>query len=105
MSMPELLALPVSFSLPTAARALAIGRNKAYEMAAEDGALTAEGFLPCPVRRYKHEYRVTRPDLFRAIGLPPDLVSMESLTPAQWDAMKETGDKLAGRPAAGKPAA
>jgi hypothetical protein len=75
MSMPELLALPVSFGLPVAARALGIGRNKAYEMAAADGALTAEGMPPCPVRRLRHEYRVTRPDLFRAIGLPPDLVA------------------------------
>jgi hypothetical protein len=74
MSMEELLDLPVSVGLPVAAKALGIGRNKAYEMAAADGALTAEGFLPCPVRRYKHEYRVTRPDLFRAVGLPPDLV-------------------------------
>lgn len=74
MSMEELLDLPVSFDLPTAMRALGIGRNKAYEMAAVDGALTAEGYPPCPVRRYKNEYRVTRPDLFRTIGLPPDLV-------------------------------
>lgn len=75
MTMEELLALPVSFDLPTAARALGIGRNKAYEMAGEGGALTADGMLPCPVRRLRHEYRVTRPDLFRAIGLPPDLVA------------------------------
>lgn len=74
MQMEELLKLPVSFGLPEAARALGIGRNKAYEMAAE-GALTAEGALPCPVRRLRHEYRVTRPDLFRALGLPPDLVA------------------------------
>jgi hypothetical protein len=73
MKMEELLALPVSFGLPVAARALGIGKNMAYEMAAA-GALDGGGELPCPVRRYRNEYRVTRPDLFRALGLPPDLV-------------------------------
>lgn len=74
MTMEELLALPVSFGLPVAARALGIGKNMAYEMAAA-GALTDGDALPCPVRRYRNEYRVTRPDLFRALGLPPDLVA------------------------------
>ena len=105
MSMPELLALPVSFGLKVAARALGIGKNQAYEMAAADMALTAEGALPCPVRRYKHEYRETRPDLCRSRGLAPDLVSLGSLTPEQWEALKAAGDRLAGRPAAGNPAA
>jgi hypothetical protein len=75
MTMEELLALPVSFGLPVAARALGIGKNMAYEMAAADGAITDGGALPCPVHRYRNEYRVTRPDLFRALGLPPDLVA------------------------------
>jgi hypothetical protein len=74
MSMEELLDLPVSFGLPDAARALGIGKNKAYEMAAADGALTPEGAPPCPVRRLRREYRVTRPDLFRSLCLEPDLV-------------------------------
>jgi hypothetical protein len=74
MTMEELLALPVSVNLPTAARALGIGKNKAYEMAAT-GALTDGGEMPCPVRRLRNEYRVTRPDLFRALGLPPDLIA------------------------------
>jgi hypothetical protein len=74
MSMEELLDLPVSFGLPDAARALGIGKNKAYDMAGATLTLTPEGALPCPVRRYKNEYRVTRPDLFRSLGLPPDLV-------------------------------
>jgi hypothetical protein len=68
MTMEELLALPVSFGLDTAARALGIGRNKAYEM-------NAEGSFPCPVRRLRNEWRVTRPDLFRAIGLDPALIA------------------------------
>jgi hypothetical protein len=80
MTMEELLALPVSFGLPVAARALGIGKNMAYEMAAA-GALDGEA-LPCPVRRYRNEYRVTRPDLFRALGLPPDLVVAPDLAPA-----------------------
>jgi len=41
MSMPDLLALPVSFGLPVAAKALSIGKNKAYEM-------VADGTFPSP---------------------------------------------------------
>jgi hypothetical protein len=67
MSMDELLALPVSFGIRAAARALGIGQNKAYQMA-------AAGDFPCPVKRYGLEYRVTRPDLFRALGLEPGMV-------------------------------
>jgi excisionase family DNA binding protein len=69
--MPELLALPVSFGLPVAAKALNIGKNKAYEM-------VAEGTFPIPVHRYGREYRAHRPDLFRHLGLPPDMVSDEA---------------------------
>lgn len=68
MTMPELLALPVSFGLPVAAKALNIGKNKAYEM-------VAEGAFPIPVHRYGREFRAHRPDLFRHLGLPPDMVS------------------------------
>lgn len=68
MTMEELLALPVSFGLPVAARALRIGRNKAYEM-------VAEGTFPIPVHPLRHEFRCHRPDLFRYLGLPPDLVA------------------------------
>jgi len=68
MSMEELLALPVSVDLRTAARAFGIGRDAAYRMA-------AAGIFPCPVRREGQQYRVTRPDLFRAVGLPPDAVA------------------------------
>jgi len=65
MTMEELLALPVSFGLKTAARALGIGKNAAYGM-------VAAGVFPCPVQRYSGQYLVTRPDLFRTLGLPPD---------------------------------
>ena len=68
MSMEELLALPVSFGIRTAARALGLGQRKAYELA-------AAGEFPCPVRRDGQEYRVTRPDLFRHLGLDPAMVA------------------------------
>lgn len=70
MSMEELLDLPVSFGVPVAATALGLGRSKAYD-------LIAQGEFPCPVRRYGREFRVTRPDLFRALGLDPALVAAE----------------------------
>ncbi len=75
MSMEELLALPVSFGLPVAAKALGIGRNKAYEM-------VADGTFPIPWHRYRREFRVHRPDLFRHLGLPPDMVAGDARTAA-----------------------
>ena len=71
MSMEELLALPVSFGLKTAAAALGLGQSKVYEYAA---AGEIPGDPPVPVRQYGHEYRVTRPDLFRHLGLEPGMV-------------------------------
>jgi hypothetical protein len=64
MTMKELLELPVVVDLRTAARAFGIGKNKAYELA-------AAGNFPCPVLRFGQKYRVTRPHLFRALGLDP----------------------------------
>jgi hypothetical protein len=68
MTMEELLALPVSFGIRTAARALGIGESTAYVMA-------ANGTFLCPVLRLSQQYRVTRPDLFRALGLDPAMVA------------------------------
>jgi hypothetical protein len=65
--MDELLALPVVVDLRTAARALGIGRNNAYQLA-------ASGTFPCPIQRYGPQYRITRADLFRALGLNPAMV-------------------------------
>lgn len=65
MTMAELLALPVSFGLPVAARALGIGRNKAYEM-------REAGEFPVPVHRIRGQYTVTRPDLFWYLGMTPE---------------------------------
>ena len=68
--MEDLLDLPVSFGIPVAAKALGLGRSKAYD-------LIAQKKFPCPVQRYGREYRVTRPDLLRALGLDPLLVTAD----------------------------
>lgn len=64
MTMDELLALPVSFDLVTAGRAFRIGRTKSHELARADE-------FPCRVLRLGHSYRVTRTDLFAALGIDP----------------------------------
>lgn len=64
MSPEELLALPVSVDLITAARAFSIGRTKAHQLA-------RDGKFPCPVLRVGHSYRVTRTALLRALGAEP----------------------------------
>lgn len=71
MTMEDLLKLPVAFGIRTAALALGLGASKAYEYAA---AGEIPGDPPIPVRKYGQEYRVTRPDLFRGLGLDPGLV-------------------------------
>jgi excisionase family DNA binding protein len=66
MTRAELLDLPVSVELyPTAARALGIGRTRAYEMA-------RDGEFPIPVLRLGNSYRVTRADLLRVLGETED---------------------------------
>jgi hypothetical protein len=72
MTMEELLALPVVIELRVAARAVGIGRNKAYEYAA---AGQFPGDPPLPVQKYGGEWRVTRPNLFRHLGLDPAMVA------------------------------
>jgi hypothetical protein len=62
MSVAELLALPVSMDLVTAARAFGIGRTKAHQLA-------RDGAFPCPVLRVGHSYRVTRTALLRALDI------------------------------------
>lgn len=68
MSMSELLALPVAVDLRTAARALGITANRAYE-------LVRTGAFPCPVKRYGREWRVSRASIFRELDLDPLVVS------------------------------
>jgi hypothetical protein len=61
MSRTELLALPVSVDLATAARALGIGRTVAYELA-------KLGEFPVRLLKVGARYRVTRADLLRELG-------------------------------------
>ncbi len=63
MTPAELDALPVVFSLETAARALGVGRNQAYDLA-------RRGQFPVRVRVICGRYRVTRYDLMAWLGAP-----------------------------------
>lgn len=65
MTHAELMALPVSFSLEIANRALSIGRTRGYEMAKTDA-------YPVRVLQHGRAYRVTRYDLLRYLGLHAD---------------------------------
>jgi hypothetical protein len=77
MTMEELLALPVIVDFKTAFRALGVGHTEAYRLAA---AGEFEGVTGCPVRQRGTVRVVTRPDLFRALGLPPDLTRKPQAT-------------------------
>jgi hypothetical protein len=68
MTPEELRALPVSFPLTTAGRAFDIGRTKAHELA-------RAGDFPCRVLKIGNSYRVTRADLFRALGVEDELMA------------------------------
>lgn len=70
MTRDELLALPVSFDLMVAARALGIGRTLAYDMA-------KRGQFPTRVLRLGTRYRVTRADLLRVLGVTDDMPEQE----------------------------
>jgi hypothetical protein len=60
----ELLALPTTVDVPTAARALNIGRTLAYQLA-------RAGQFPVPVLRLGSRYRVVTSGLLVALGVPP----------------------------------
>lgn len=62
MTHAELLALPVSFDLETANRALGYGRTHGY-------ALAKSGRYPVRLLEKGSRYRVTRYDLFAHLGL------------------------------------
>ncbi|MFI0906747.1 integrase [Streptomyces sioyaensis] len=70
MTHGELLALPVSFSLEVANRALGLGRTTGF-------ALAKRGAYPVRVLRLGRQYRVTRYDLLRYLGLDPNGYSEE----------------------------
>jgi Helix-turn-helix domain len=64
MTPAELLSLPVSVDLVTAARAFGLGRTKAHELA-------RTGQFPCKVLIVGERYRVPRSALLRALGIDP----------------------------------
>jgi hypothetical protein len=61
----DLTDLPSAVGLMTAARALGLGRIKAYE-------LTRQGQLPCRIIKIGDTYRVPTPELLRLPGAVPD---------------------------------
>jgi hypothetical protein len=60
----ELHALPTIVDLMTAARALGIGRTKAYQLAHADQ-------FPCRIIRVGTNYHVPTADLLRLLGVTP----------------------------------
>jgi predicted DNA-binding transcriptional regulator AlpA len=62
MSHAEMLALPVAVDLPTAARALNLGRTRAYDLA-------KRGEFPVPLLRLGVQYRARRADLLALLGI------------------------------------
>jgi hypothetical protein len=62
MTRAELLALPVTVDIATAARALGLGRSTCYELA-------RRGAFPCRVLRVGCSYRVPTADLLRVLGI------------------------------------
>jgi excisionase family DNA binding protein len=65
MTRAELLALPVTVDIATAARALGLGRSTGYELARRRE-------FPCRVLRVGSSYRVPTADLFRVLGITPE---------------------------------
>jgi hypothetical protein len=64
MSQDELLALPPTVSVETAARALGLGRTRAYQLA-------RQGQFPCKVIRIGTSYHIVTVDLRRLLGIEP----------------------------------
>jgi excisionase family DNA binding protein len=62
MEAAELLAMPVTVDVGTAARALGIGRSTGYE-------LVRRGEFPCRVLTAGSSYRVPTADLLRLLGI------------------------------------
>ncbi|TDD89518.1 DNA-binding protein [Actinomadura darangshiensis] len=61
MSREELAALPTTTTIETAARALGLGRTRAYQLARENR-------FPCKVIRIGTTYRVITADLQRTLA-------------------------------------
>lgn len=64
MNRDELLDLPATVDIPTAAKALSIGRTLAYQLA-------RAGQFPVPVLRLGSRYRVPSSGLLAALGVEP----------------------------------
>ncbi len=64
LSREELLHLPVTVDITTAARALGLARSTGYELA-------RRGEFPCRILRVGHSYRVPTADLLRVLGVEP----------------------------------
>ncbi|WP_199523986.1 DNA-binding protein [Micromonospora craterilacus] len=62
LSQDQLLQLPAMVDLTTAARAIGLGRTKAYELARRNA-------FPCPVLRIGTSYRVRTVDLLELVGI------------------------------------
>jgi excisionase family DNA binding protein len=62
MTAAELLAMPVTVDVGTAARALGLGRSTGYELA-------RRGEFPCRVLRVGSSYRVPTAELLRLLGI------------------------------------
>lgn len=65
LSRDELLALPVTVDISTAARALGLGRSTAYDLA-------RCGEFPCRILRIRSSYRVPTAELLKVLGVEPD---------------------------------
>jgi excisionase family DNA binding protein len=64
MTLVELLAMPVTVDIGTAARALGLGRSTGYELA-------RRGEFPCRVLHVGSSYRVPTAELMRLLGVDP----------------------------------
>jgi hypothetical protein len=76
MTREELLSLPVSVDVVTAARALLLGRTKAHE-------LVRAGEFPVPVLRFGNSYRVRTSDLLTCSASRPLTPLMAAVNPGQ----------------------
>jgi excisionase family DNA binding protein len=70
----ELLALPVTVDVTTAARALGLGRSTAYELARRDE-------FACRVLRIGSSYRIPTADLLRVLGIEPPMCEHQQAPP------------------------
>jgi excisionase family DNA binding protein len=73
MTLAELLAMPVTVDIGTAARALGLGRSTGYELA-------RRGQFPCRVLHVGSSYRVPTAELMRLLGVDPG--ELQTTSPA-----------------------